>query len=415
MSFVETVLNLLGGTFFTRILGVLVLFFASYWIYRLIVQPVGIALQGMWRFWRMRKRPMATLEITPHKHIDKAPLATEHLFGIIESLMGKYDIMPLEIDASREDGIRYLIHTAPDNIVPLQRQIAAYLPEAKFKVIDTAEPLEATNPHTYALDIKQSRHYAYPLQAHEDLSVSDPANYIAGAMTKLKPGERLTMQVVLTPHSSFWTNRLYNTIHSRGYAALDGKIMAFIRSRPLWIWIVTGIYALIANDALATFYLLVLLLIVSLFLPKEEPELSDSEKEFFAEVLDKLSKPLFRADIRLFVASDDPGNVYELARGVQSSLAPLGRSGFQQDDAGKLIFCVQGDLKDLINPYNGEYGQAGNGDDQLFIFPLPNKVQLMKDRSLVLLRFSVELTRSSFITYISSSYSIYSPGHHKNN
>lgn len=336
MSFIETVLNLLGGTFFTRILGALFLFFACYWVYRLIVQPVGIALQGMWRFWRMRKRPIATLEITPHKHIDKAPLATEHLFGIIESLMGKYDILPMEIDASREDGIRYLIHTAPDNIAPLQRQIAAYLPEAKFRVIDTAEPLETTSPYTYALDIKQSRHYAYPLQAHEDLSVSDPANYIAGAMTKLKPGEHLTMQVVLTPHSSFWTNRLYNTIHSQGYAVLDGKIMAFIRSRPIWIWIVTGIYALITNAVLETFYLLVLLLIVSVFLPKEEPKLTESEKEFFAEVLNKLSKPLFRTDIRLLVTSYDPGSMYELARGVQSSLAPLGKSGFQQLYAQRL-------------------------------------------------------------------------------
>lgn len=329
MSFVDTVLNLLGGTLFTRILGALFLFFASYWIYRLIVEPVGIALQGMWRFWRMRKRRIATLEITPPKHIDKAPLATEHLFGIISSLTGSHGITPMEIDASREDGIRYLIHTTSGNIAPLQRQIAAYLPDAKFQVIDNARPLESTAAYSYALEIKQARHYAYPLQPHEDLSVSDPANYIAGAMAKLKPRERLTMQLILTPHRSYWTNRLLNTIGSQGYAVIDNKIMAFIMSCPIWVWIITAVYGLITNALLETSQLLVLLLVVSAFLPKPEPNLTDSEKEFFAEVLAKLGKPLFRADIRIIVSSDDPDSMQDLARGIHSSLAPLNRPSFQ--------------------------------------------------------------------------------------
>jgi len=330
MSFVETVLNLLGGTLFTRILGALFLFFVSYWIYRLIVEPVGIALHGMWRFWRMRKRPMATLEITPPKHIDKAPLATEHLFGIIGSLAGKYGTMPIEIDASKEDGIRYLIHAAPSDMKPLQRHIAAYLPDAKFHVVSNTEPLEAAGVNSYALEIKQSRHYAFPLQPHEDLTVSDPVNYIAGAMTKLKPSERLTMQLVLAPHRSYWTNRLLNAIGSRGYAVIDHKIMAFITSRPIWVWIITAIYGLITNALLETSQLLALLLVVSTFLPKQEPELTDSEKEFFAEVLAKLSKPLFRADIRVLVSSDDANSMQDLAHGVHSSLAPLNRPSFQQ-------------------------------------------------------------------------------------
>ena len=154
MSFLESGLNLLGGTFFTRILGAFILFFASYWIYRLIVQPAIIALKGFWRFWRMRNRQMATLEITPPNHTEKAPIATEHLFSIVESLIGS-GIVSTEIDTNREDGIRYLIHAAPDNIAPLQRQIAAYLPEAKFKVANTSKPLEVNGSHTYSLEIKQ--------------------------------------------------------------------------------------------------------------------------------------------------------------------------------------------------------------------------------------------------------------------
>ncbi len=336
MSFVETVLNLLGGTLFTRILGAAFLVFASYWIYRLIVEPLWTALLGMWRFWRMRNRPIATLEITPPKHIDKAPLATEHLFGIIENLMGAYDVLTMEIDAAHKEGIRYLIHATPGNIPPLQRQIASYLPEAKFKVLESAEPSDMTSQYKCALEIKQLRHYGYPLQAHDDLATSDPANYIAGAMAKLKPKEHLTMQIVLTPHSSYWTRRLYNTIHSQGYAALDRKLTAFIASRPIWIWIITAIYALIANDALATFYLLVLLLIVSVFLPKEQPELTASEQELFAGILDKLGKPLFRADIRVLISTNNENRMHDFARGFHSSLAPLNKSGYQELYAPRL-------------------------------------------------------------------------------
>lgn len=326
----DSALNLLGGTLFTRILGAAFLIFVSYWIYRLIIEPLWAAIKGMWRFWRMRNRHMATLEITPPQHIDKAPLATEHLFDIIENLMGKYDILPLEIDATRKNGIRYLVHTWPNNIEPLRRQIASYLPDAKFKELESAPAIEATSPHSHVLEIKQSRHYGYPLQEQEDLGHSDPAGYISGAMTKLKPGEHLTLQIVLTPHYSYWTTRLYNKIYARGYATMDYKIRAFILSRPIGIWVVTVIFALFSNNVLATFCLLVLLLIISLFVPKEKPELTDSQQRRFADILNKLGKPLFRTDIRLFVSAKSGKRVHELARGLLSSFAPLNTSGFQE-------------------------------------------------------------------------------------
>lgn len=278
----------------------------------------------------MQGRPSVILEITPPKHIENSPHATQQLFSVLQQLISTNEVMPLEINATREEGIRYLIRVHPGDTDTLQRQLAAYLPEARFRVIELSiEQNDITSQHTDVFEIKQARHYAYPLQPHEDLEQGDPANYMAGAMTKLKPGEKITMQVVLAPHFSHWTNKLYNKIHSRGYATIDHKVRHFIMSRPIWVWIITAAYALFTNDLKATLYLLVVLLVVSLFIRQEEPELTVAQQEMFADILAKLGQPLFRADIRVHISAESSHRLYELSSGIASSLAPLNSSGAQ--------------------------------------------------------------------------------------
>lgn len=276
----------------------------------------------------MRNRPSSILEITPPKHIEKSPLATQQLFSILQQLIAKDEVMPIEIDATHADGIRYLIYIHHADTDTLQRQLASYLPEVKFRVYQH-EHIELESEYSRILEIKQTRHYAYPLQAHEDLSLSDPADYIAGAMTKLKPGEQMTMQLILAPHYSYWTNKLYSKIHSRGYAILDHKIRYFILSRPLWVWVITVFYGLLTSDLKATLYMLLLLCIVSLFRGQEAPELSVAEQELYARVLAKLDQPLFRADLRIRIVAKNSQRLYELTSGIAGSLAPLNTTGLQ--------------------------------------------------------------------------------------
>ncbi len=320
-------LNFLGHTLFERTLSTALLIAVAYLVYRWVLEPLYIAFTGMWNFWKMRDRPSAILEITPPEHIEKSPLATQQLFAILQQLIHKNEVMPLEIDATRHEGIRYLIRVRPNDIATLQRQIASYLPEAQFRVLE-ALPEETVNQYARVLEIKQANHYAHPLQSHEELDQSDPIAYIAGAMTKLKPGEKITMQLVIAPHYSYWTSKLYNKIDGRGYAVLDDKLRHFVTSRPLWVWIITVLYGLLTNDLKATLSLLAVLLVVSLFINREAPELTPSQQQFFANVLAKLGQPLFRTDVRILVATESPGRLRELASGVTSSLAPL--NGEQQ-------------------------------------------------------------------------------------
>lgn len=325
----DDILNFLGHTPFERILGVALLVAIAYLAYRWVLEPVKIALTGMWNFWQLRGRSSAILEITPPEQIAKSPLATQQLFAVLQQLIHKDEVMPLEMDAIRKEGIRYLIQMHPADIATLQHQMASYLPEAQFRVLETM-PDEGIGPYSRVLEVKQAQHYAYPLQAHDQLDQSDPVTFIAGAMTKLKPGERMTMQLVLAPHHSYWTSKLRSKIESTGYAVLDNKLRHFIRSRPIWVWIITVIYGLLTNDLKATASLLLVLLVVSLFVNRGVPELTQAEQEVFAGVLSKLNQPLFRADIRILVSAESSARLYELASGVRSSLAPLNAVSTQQ-------------------------------------------------------------------------------------
>lgn len=327
MLLLNDALNFLGHSLFERVLNIAFLAAVAYLAYRWILEPIYTTLKGMWNFWKLRNRPTVILEITPPGHIEKSPLATRQLFAIIEQLIHKDETMPLEFNAVRKEGTRYLIHVHPHDIAALQGQIASYLPEAQFRVLESSKD-ETVSSCSRVFEVKQAYHYAYPLQDHEEIDLSDPVTFILGAMTKLKPGERITMQLVIAPHYSYWTNKLRSKIESTGYAVLGSKLRHFILSRPYWVWIITAVYGLFTNNLKATGSLLLVLLVISLFVNRETPELTQAQQESFAGVLAKLNQPLFRADIRILVSAESNHRLNELSSGITSSLAPL--NGEQQ-------------------------------------------------------------------------------------
>lgn len=332
----DSVLNFLGDSTFNRLVNVVLLIAVAYLLYRWVLEPIYTALRGIWNFWQLRSRPLVFLEITPPKQSEKSPLATQQLFTVLQQLVAKNDVMSLEIVSSREEGIRYLIQAAPEDIPTLQKHIASYLSDARFQILN-GQPLELTenNQVSRVYEIKQARHYAYPLQQHEYLSQSDPIAYIAGSMTKLEPDETMTMQMVVTPHHSYWTNRIHNKILNKGYATLDGKVRHFLVSR-WWVWVIGALYAGIANDLKAGFALAFVLVIVSLFIRKEEPTLTVAEQQLYEGILNKLGQPLFKTDIRISISAESGKRLTDLSSGISSSLAPLNVSGFQQLYASRL-------------------------------------------------------------------------------
>ena len=301
---------------------------AGYLIYRWIAQPLFIVIKGMWNFWRLRSAPAAYLEITPPASLEKQTAATDQLFAILRRLSSDRAPISVEIISSRKDGIRYIVHSHPSDIPTLQRQIASYLPEAQFRTIDSVDlPLEVAGQPAHVIEIKQTNHYAYPLQSQDDLSVSDPVAYLAGAMTKLEPNETIAMQMVLAPHNSRWTARLMSRIMQRGYAiiGINNQIWNFFVAR--WImWVIAIAIGILYSNGLLALQVAILLTVISFFVKREEPVLSQGEQELYANILAKLQRPLFRADIRILVAANSEARFSDMANGLTASLGPLGAS-----------------------------------------------------------------------------------------
>lgn len=211
MLTIDNALNFLGHNFFDRTLSVALLGVTAYLLYRWILEPTYTIIKGIWNFWRTRKTPAAYLEVTPPKHSEKSPQATQQLFTVLQQTVGRNKTASLEIVASRKDGARYLIRIDPRDLSTLQRQIASYMPEVQFREL-TGEPQMFAGDYVTISEPKQRRHYAYPLVQNEELEQSDVAAYITGSMGKLKPGETMALQIVLTPYNSRWANRIYNKI-----------------------------------------------------------------------------------------------------------------------------------------------------------------------------------------------------------
>lgn len=300
-----------------------------YALYRL-AHPAFLVLRGMWNFWRLRNHQTITLEITPPAKSEKSPLATEHLFTVLREVLSKREIMALEVVAEYQKEIRYQLQVSEWDLENVKRHLASYMPEMHFTERSNPYPKDVSSEDTYRRihEIKQSRGYAFPLRQHEDLSLSDPIGYIAGSMTKLEKGDAIVMQMVLAQHNSRWASWLYNKILNNGHVVLDHYARYFLLSR-IWVWVVSGAIAFFTNDLGVGAGIAIILVVISLFIKGDEPSLTAGEQQLFGSVMNKLGQPLFRADIRMLVASRSEASCMQLSNGVLDSLAPYHVPGFQ--------------------------------------------------------------------------------------
>lgn len=321
MLTLDDILNFLGHNIFDRTLSIALLSVVAYLLYRWVLEPIYTVLKGMWNFWRARKAPAAYLEITPPKHSEKSLLATQQLFTVLQQTIGRNQTASIEIFSSHEDGVKYLIRIDPRDINTLKSHVASYLPEVRFREL-TEEPPTFDAGLVLIRQPKQYRHYAYPLVQNEELDQSDIVAYITGSMSKLKPGEAMGMQMVLTPYSSHWARRIYNKILNKGYAEIDGKVWRFVVSR-WWVWLAALLLGAFTNDLNLALSVAFVLVIVSFFIKYEETPLTTHEEELYQSILHKLGQPLLRTDIRIAIMAESQQRVTQLSKGIGGSLAPL--------------------------------------------------------------------------------------------
>lgn len=313
------------------------------------------------RYFNLRyllNTPSIVLELTPPAFTKKTPLATEHLFSVLytpglprstkDKLLARSGVFSFEVVSSRTQGIRYLVRLSTANQPVFEQQVAAYLPDVKFKVTEDYLNIP-TNGKTdnnadsqdkdrltslSLLEYKQARHFAYPLSTHDSLSQHDPIAYITGSMTKLAPDELIAFQLVLSPIAPREVKKIRNKIIVGKDPGLYG------RKRSLFIKLVFFILKL-------PFY--VLKLIMSAITEFTRPTYSIPNKQYYQpsptnsplpktpqqqaftdSLNDKLSQSLYRTSIRVFVATDDINKANQSMNGMNAALAAFSVPGYQE-------------------------------------------------------------------------------------
>jgi hypothetical protein len=156
---------------------------------------------------QLYKQKKVFIEITPPREPNTSPQAIEQFFHIFHNLgatkrfkhkvLGRSKIFSLEVHSTKRNGIRYIVVTNERDANVIERNLAAFMKDAKIKRID--DPLLQPASHTKVKEFKQTKHFALSIRTSETFDQHDPVAYIHNAMDKLADDEQMTLQLIISP------------------------------------------------------------------------------------------------------------------------------------------------------------------------------------------------------------------------
>ncbi len=285
----------------------IILFLVPYFSLLLVLFLLLYVLRRILAFKSYLDEKQILLELTPPSFTEQKTYATDQLFAIIHELGTQrtfkdrlFGIKPrfsLEIVSTKEKGIRYIIKASPKQTGTLRKSLLAYLPHLKIQ--ETNEYLPQKHENLFKIiEFKLSNHFAFSLRKQNELNRYDPVAYITAMMTKLSPGEMISLQLVLIPAKTSVVKKISKLISS------DGNVIKYLKSH--WI-----IKPFIYNAQLA---------------PHKK---SLSEMETVSLIDSKINQPLFKSSIRLLIVSKNSESLKEREQGFKSSFSTYSSNGNQ--------------------------------------------------------------------------------------
>jgi hypothetical protein len=257
------------------------------------------------------KEKSILLELTPPSFTEQKSYTTDQLFSIIhalgnqrsfkDKLLGNKTRFSLEIASTQNQGIRYLIRTSPKQVNTLRKSLLSYLPHLRVKAVNEYLPenTDTLKKSCYRiLEFKLSKHFAFSLKRQSELDKHDPIAYLTGQMTKLAPGELISLQLVVSSAGSKGTKKISKLISSAG------DVVKYLRTPFFLKWIFYNAY----------------------LAPKTK---SLSEMEAVNSIDSKINQPLFETTIRLLLAFRDRDDLSERVQGFKSSFSTFTSTGYQ--------------------------------------------------------------------------------------
>jgi len=310
-------------------------------------------------FKSLLKKEYTLLEIITPDDSNQSPFSTEQLFASIHSIgsslsfpdavLKRKRIFSLEIVATSEKGIRFLLYANKNDADIIKKNIISYLTYAQVKEVDdylpSFEAYKTNTPHT--VEIKLSNHFAYPLQRQTVLKEHDPIAYITGHMTQLHPGDVMAVQLCTTP--------LVKSIHRKEFGIIGHILWLMRKGLDITPAIKGGIFKMeyilpILFSIPVLFYIYFSLLTPNLRLIvniigfiiivgawflwnptklKKEKELSREQTEVQEEIAKKITDNLFETSIRLYFHEGKPGSMSGRVQGLLTAFTSSTRTRLQ--------------------------------------------------------------------------------------
>jgi hypothetical protein len=400
------------------------LFFLPFLILIVFVILLAVILRLFFRIKKSVKEVPILLEITPPSHTEKTAYTTTQLFStfhglikeqtLLDKLLGKKQRLSFEIVSSKNEGIRYIVRTTPDQVNNVKKNLTTYLSDVSIKTVNDYLPKDFEKHNDYQTQIVEYRlgeSFAFPLQKQNQLEEHDPVGYITGMMTKLSPNELISFQIVLSPVKTSEVDIIQNTIRN------NGDVLKYLTkpSYPLILRVIFGLVTLLAtvikevggalisviNEAQSSpdqirrmrAYDLESKMRANTF--KSLPKVFDPhEQEVIQSIQGKIAQPLFTSSIRLLVIAKDKQELKERISGFNSSLSTFSVINYQSLWTKKSIFNLKKlkawmfkeRLISIFTPRNDRYAQLLSSSEMsdLFHFPFTRVTKtegLVKNRS----------------------------------
>ncbi len=323
---------------------------------RLVYLSIGVStIYAVVYFLLKYLRPLATkrepfvfLELTFPSNTSKSPYSTEQLFSQLHALAKQNKFFSkkgysLEIAASKEQGIRYILGASEDDAEIIEKGLLSYLPGLKIKEIKDYLPADLKlDKKSSLIEFKLKGDIAFPLQKHLKLTEHDPISFLTGNMTKLNKNDLMVFQAIITPlrHQSQEGRHIFDVRHKiYGQEALIEEL-----SQRQWRkqWSDSPFVVIKWILKAFGFVMSFLLSMVQAFMDHRSSNISylqnkpsgvnkeatqnPYEEELKQEVKGKVEQPLFETSLRLFIKTSEHAQVRVRTAGFLASFNSLGTS-----------------------------------------------------------------------------------------
>lgn len=150
------------------------------------------------------------LSIELPKENERMPIAAEQMFASLHGLLrftpDIQEHISLEM-ASDVTGIHFYVYTPKNFRHFVESQIYAQYPDAEIKeVSDYSKALTSTN-QAASTEVILAKDFIFPIKTFKDFAEVDPLAAITSAMSGLKAGESIWLQMLVRPVDDFWQDR----------------------------------------------------------------------------------------------------------------------------------------------------------------------------------------------------------------